>query len=64
MIKSRILKGIPFLLLIAFAAAFLASPAKADNASGVSYRSVTIENVDIFRSQYNVTPIRRTDVHR
>ncbi|MDH3614894.1 MAG: alpha/beta hydrolase [Gammaproteobacteria bacterium] len=39
---------VSLLLLIAFSIAYIDSAARAENASGVAYRTVTIEGVDIF----------------
>ena len=47
--KTRILQPtISFLIIVALAFAFADSTARADNAPGVTYKTVTIENVDIF----------------
>ena len=47
--KTRILQPtISFVIIVALAFAFAASTARADNAPGVTYKTVTIENVDIF----------------
>ena len=47
--KTRIIQPtISFLIIVALAIAFADSTARADNASGVTYKTVTIENVDIF----------------
>ncbi len=47
--KSYVLKqALSIFAIVALSVAFGASQAKADNAPGISYRSVTIENVDIF----------------
>jgi len=47
--KFRIPKQfVSILLIVAFGVAVGASQAKADNAPGVAYRTVKIENVDIF----------------
>jgi len=48
MIKKNFSRVISLLLLIAFSIAFIDSTARAENASGVAYRTVTIEGVDIF----------------
>jgi pimeloyl-ACP methyl ester carboxylesterase len=39
---------VSLLLIIAFSIAYIDSAARAENASGVAYRTVTIEGVDIF----------------
>ncbi|MFQ5549572.1 MAG: alpha/beta fold hydrolase [Woeseia sp.] len=47
--KRRIIgKAVPLLLIAALSFAFGASPTRAENAPGVAYRTVTIEDVDIF----------------
>ena len=43
MTKSNISKAIPLLLLVAFAAAFVAGTAHAENNSGVAYGTATID---------------------
>ena len=48
MIKKNLSRLMGVLLIVAFSIAFIDSTARADNAPGVAYRTVTIENVEIF----------------
>jgi pimeloyl-ACP methyl ester carboxylesterase len=48
MTKKNLSAIIPMIMLVAFSIAYIDSTARADNAPGVAYRTVTIENVDIF----------------
>jgi pimeloyl-ACP methyl ester carboxylesterase len=48
MIKNNFSKVFSALVIIAFSIAHIDSAARADNAPGVAYRTVTIEDVDIF----------------
>ena len=46
--KLRSKSAVAAVLIAVFSIAFLDSTAQADNASGVAYRTVTIDDVDIF----------------
>jgi pimeloyl-ACP methyl ester carboxylesterase len=48
MIKNNFSKVLSALVIVALGVAFVDSAARADNASGITYRTVSIEDVDIF----------------
>jgi len=48
MIRKNLSRAIAILLIVALGISVVDSVARADNAAGVAYRTVTIENVDIF----------------
>ena len=48
MTQKNIRHSVITLLIVLFGAAFIDSSARADNAAGVSYQTVTIDGVDIF----------------
>ncbi len=57
MTKTNFSKVVSLVMIAILSIAFIDSTARADNASGVTYRSVDIDGVDIFYREAGATAV-------